>query len=145
MHNNDQILAALNTLNSLTLSDLESMDPMTLDFINDLNFSTFANVKHVLAKRRVAENTARETAEHLAALEKVENTTGDFNAKMEVFRAQDNIFKSKVTGLCELFVHARRKNNDAGMKKIELMVFNTLAEHGIADRRVFAHLVNLFG
>lgn len=145
MQNIDQIRAALNTLNSMNLSDFDSLDVDTLESINQLSFTTFANVKHVLAKRRVAENTARETAEHLAALEKIENTTGDFNAKMAVFQAQDNIFKSKVTGLCELYVHARRKNNDAGMKKIELMVFNTLAEHGIADRRVFAHLVNLFG
>lgn len=144
MYNNDQILAALNTLNSLTLSDLETMNADTLQGINDLTF-TFANVKHVLAKRRVADNVARETAEHLAALAKVENTAGDFNAKMAVFRTLDNTVKSKITGLCELYVHARRKNNDSGMKKIELMVFSELSEHGISDRRVFARLINLFG
>lgn len=145
MQNIDQILAAINTLNSLSRSDLDNMDVMTLEFINDLNFTTFANVKHILAKRRLDETVARETSEHLAALAKVESTNGDVNAKMAVFRTLDNAVKSKITGLCELYVHARRKNNDSGMKKIELMVFNELAEHGIADRRVFAHLVNLFG
>lgn len=143
MHNNSAILAAINTLNSVTLQDIEALDLETLEALNNLSFGSFAHIRHTLAKRRVENDTARETAEHLAKIAELEKTDGDFNAKVSVFRSLDEKVKAKVTGLCELFVHARRKNNVEGMRKIEILAFTALAEHGLSDRRLFAHIVNI--
>ena len=143
MHNNSAILAAINTLNGLSGEDIQSLDIETLEAINTLFFGSLANIRHTLAKKRTEVISARETAEHLAKIAELEKTSGDFNAKLEVFRSLDEKVKAKVTGLCELFVHARRKNNVEGMRKIEILAFTALAEFGLSDRRLFAHIVNI--